>query len=274
MNITKIIEEELGQELEKAGFQPAFKESGVWPYERKKNGVRQMVTIITGRYSKKALKVLFDTDAYGQRTGEFQDFVPEEDVKHQEFWRYKSEEQLRIVLKEFERLLFTYGLNFLETISKPTTDAVPTEEMEQYLYQNHWKLYEEYSLKLQTQGKSAEEVIEIINQTMQQNINETFENVKDLLIGLAALYGHAISWGDRGKWNWDEKSKRCWLENILDTNRRIPLLTWIFPEWDARRKYRLRYGGELLRTYEIILRVYYEEHPEEKKLNNADKGAD
>ena len=33
-------------------------------------------------------------------------------------------------------------------------------------------------------------------------------------------------------------------------------------------------GGELLRTYEIILRVYYEEHPEEKKLNNADKGAD
>ena len=81
-------------------------------------------------------------------------------------WWYKSEEQLRIILKEFKSLLFMYGLNFLETISKPTTEAVPTEEMGQYLYQNHQKLYKEYSLKLQTQGKSAEEVIEIINQTM------------------------------------------------------------------------------------------------------------
>ena len=82
-------------------------------------------------------------------------------------------------------------------MSKPTTDAGLTEEMEWYLYRNHEKLYEEYSAKLQTQGKSAEEVIELIYQTMEQTLDEPFENVKDLLVGLAALYGHTVSWGDR-----------------------------------------------------------------------------
>ena len=265
MNITKIIEEELGQELEGAGFHPDFREKDVWPYEREKSGVKQTITIITGRYSKKALKVLFDTDAYGQRTMEFCNFVPEEDVKHQEFWRYKNDEELKTVLREFKRLIMTYGLKCLETMSKPTTNAVPTEEMERYLYQNHEKLYDEYSMKLQTQGKSAEEVIEIIDRTIEQNRGELFENVKDLLIGLAALYGHTISWGDRGNWVWNENNKMCWLENILGTNQRASLLTCIFPYWDTWRKYGRSTGAGLLYRYQIILVFYYREHPEEKK---------
>lgn len=265
MNITKIIEEELGQELEKTGFQPDFSERDVWPYQREKDGVRQVITVITGRYSRKALKVLFDTNAYGQRTREFRNFVPEEDVKHQEFWRYKSEEELRTILKEFKRLILAYGMKCLDTMSQPTTDAVPTEEMERYLYLNHEKLYEEYSVKLQTQGKSAEEVIEIINQTMDQNTGKSFENVKDLLVGLAALYGHTISWGNRGNWVWDEKNKRCWLENILGTDQEASLLTCIFPDWDTRRKYGRLTGGGLLYRYHIILVYYYNDHPEEKK---------
>lgn len=188
MNITKIVEEELGQELQKAGFQLANEEKGVWTYERVKNGVKQVITVITSRYSSKKIKVLFDTNAYGQNTKEFYNFVPEEDVKNREFWGYKNEEELRNILREFKRLIVTYGFDFLETISKPTTDAVPTEEMERYLYLNHQKLYEEYSEKLHTQEKSVEEVIEIIYQVIEQNGDEPFENVKDLLIGLTALY--------------------------------------------------------------------------------------
>lgn len=91
MNITKIIEEELGQELQKAGFQLAYEEKGVWTYERVKNGVKQVITVITSRYSSKKIKVLFDTNAYGQNTKEFYNFVPEEDVKYREFWKYKNE---------------------------------------------------------------------------------------------------------------------------------------------------------------------------------------
>ena len=83
MRVTKIIQEELGQELEKIGFQSAFKERYIWPYEREKDGIKQKITIITDRYEKRYLRVLFNTNAYGQRTREFRDFVHEEGAK---FW--------------------------------------------------------------------------------------------------------------------------------------------------------------------------------------------
>lgn len=263
MKVTEIIQEELGQELEKIGFQSAFQERYIWPYEREKDGIKQKITIITDRYEKKYIRVLFDTSAYGQRTKEFRHFVPEQGAEFWEFWGYKNEEELRTILQEFKRLIFTYGLDYLETISKPATDAIPTEERERYLYLNHESLYEEYSAKLHTQGKSAEEIIEIIYQTMEKNADEPFDNVKDLLIGLAALYGHTISWGDRGKWIWNEEKKRCWLKDILGTKEQFPLLACIFSEWDSWRIHRRRIGGGLFYRYEIVLVYYYRDHPEE-----------
>jgi len=270
MRVTKIIQEELGQELEKIGFQSAFQERYVWPYEREKDGIKQKITVITDRYEKRYIRVLFDTNAYGQRTKEFRNFVPEEGAKYWDFWGYKNEEELRTILREFKRLVFTYGLDFLETISKPATDAIPTEERERYLYLNHESLYDEYSVKLQTQGKSVEEIIEIIYQTIEKNADEPFHNVKDLLIGLTALYGHTISWGDRGKWIWDEEKKRCWLKAILGTKEEIPLLACIFSEWDSWRMHRRRIGRGLFHRYEIILVDYYGDHPEEIEYDEED----
>lgn len=262
MNVTKIIEEELGQELERVGFQPAFHHRHIWPYEREKDGVKQEITILTDRYDKKALKVLFDTDAYGQRTKEFRDFVPEEGAKHWEFWGYKDQEELRTILREFKRLIVTYGLDFVDTISKPATDAIPTEEMERYLYLNHQKLYEEYSAKLQTEGKSAEEVIGIIYQAMEQSLDKSFDAVKDLLIGIAALYGHTISWGNRGEWVWDEERKNCTLQKVLGTQYQELPLKLIVLVWDYWRKHGSTNRG-LFNRYKTILVFYYRDHPEE-----------
>lgn len=55
---------------------------------------------------------------------------------------------------------------------------------------------------------------------MEQNLDEPFEHVKDLLIGIAALYGHTISWGDRGKWVWDDEEKNCQLQEILELRKK------------------------------------------------------
>ena len=262
MKITRIIEEVLGKELEKVGFQPAFYERNVWTYERDKEGVKQEITIIPDRYNKKDIKVLFDTDAYGQRTKEFRNFVPEEGAKHWEFWGYRDEKELRTILGEFKRLIFAYGLDYLETISKPETDAIPTEELEKYLYLNHQRLYEEYSVKLQAEGKSAEEAIGIIYQAMKQSLDESFESVKDLLIGIAALYGHTISWGDRGKWVWDDEEKSCRLQDILGTQYKEYPLRLIVPTWDYWRKHG-SIGEGLLDRYKTIQVFYYRDHPEE-----------
>lgn len=204
MNMKKVIHEELGQELENIGFHYGSSERGIWPYEREKDGIKQEIIVIRHRYEKDCIRVIFNTNAYGQRQKEFCDFVPEEGAKHWEFWEFSNEEELREILREFKRLIFTYGLDFLETISKPATDAVPTREKQRYLYEHHQELSDKYQEELGTEGKSAEEVVDVITHELEEMLDKPYAEVEDVLMGLAALYGHTICWGDRGEWVWNE----------------------------------------------------------------------
>lgn len=189
MKMKKIIHEELGQELENIGFHYVSGERLFWPYEREKDGIKQEIMVVRDRYEKGYIKVIFHTNAYMQRPREFCDFVPEEGAKHWDFWGFDNEEELREVLKEFKRLIFTYGLDFLETISKPAT----------------------------------EEVIGIIYKKMEEILVKPYTEVEDLLMGLAALYGDAIYWENRENWIWSEEEHNCQIEHVLDTlvNQRV-----------------------------------------------------
>lgn len=264
MNMKKVIHEELGQELENIGFHYGSSERGIWPYEREKDGVKQEIIVIRDRYEKGYIRVIFNTDAYEQRQKEFRDFVPEEGAKHWEFWGFSNEEELREILREFKRLIFTYGLNFLETISKPATDAVPTREKQKYLYQHHQELSDKYQKELETEGKSAEEVIDIINHELEEMLDKPYAEVEDVLMGLAALYGHTICWGDRGEWVWNEEKKICQIEKILGTYVNEYILNLVIGEWDYWRKHRDKKTRGLTRKYKEIITDYYIKHPEER----------
>jgi len=264
MNVKKIIHEELGRNLEEIGFEYFQQQRYFWQYKREKEDVCQYIIITTDRYERRYLKVMFYTTAYGQRSmKEFCDFVPEEGAKHWEYWAYENVEELRQIIKEFNRLIFAYGLDFLEEISKPSTDAVPTEELYRYLYDNHEALYEEYLEKFQARDKEPEEVIEIIYEKMTETYDQPFVEVKEFLCGLAALYGHTICWGNRGTWVWLTENKCCRLKNILDTVEEIDSLIFCLSEWDYIRRHGGIRSNRLNKLYKEILYFYYRDHPEE-----------
>ena len=264
MNMKKIIHEELGQELENIGFHYVSGERLFWPYEREKDGIKQEIMVARDRYEKGYIKIIFHTNAYMQKPREFSDFVPEEGAKHWDFWGFDNEEELRDVLKEFKRLIFTYGLDFLETISKPETDAVPTREKQRYLYEHHQELHEQYQKEMKTAGKSAEEVIEVIYQKMEETLDKPYAEVEDLLMGFAALYGHTICWGDRGDWVWNEERGICQIDKVLGTWVEEDILNLVVYEWDYWRKHRDKKAEALIGQYEMIIRNYYIKHPEER----------
>ena len=264
MNIKKIIQEELGQELENIGFHYVSGERLFWPYEREKDGIRQEIMIARDRYERRYIRVIFETNAYGQRPKEFRHFVPEEGAKHWEFWGFENEEELREILREFKRLIFTYGLDFLETISKPATDAVPTREKQRYLYEHHKELCQKYQKELGTEGKSAEEVIGILTQKMEEILDKPYAEVEDVLMGLAALYGHTICWGDNGEWVWNEEMGVCRLAKILGTTTNQYILDQVIGEWDYWRKHRNKRTRRFTEQYKLILTKYYIAHPEER----------
>ena len=264
MNMKKIIQEELGQELENIGFHYVSGERLFWPYERKKDGIRQEIMIARDRYERRYIRVIFETNAYGQRPKEFRHFVPEEGAKHWEFWGFENEEELREILREFKRLIFTYGLDFLETISKPATDAVPTREKQRYLYEHHQELYEKYQEELGTEGKGAEEVINILNQKIEEILDKPYTEVEDVLMGFAALYGHTICWGENGEWIWSEETGRCEIDKILGTKVNEYVLNLVTGEWDYWRKHRDKKTRGLTGQYKSIATHYYIAHPEER----------
>lgn len=264
MNMKKIIQEELGQELENIGFHYVPGERLFWPYEREKDGIRQEIMIARDRYEKRYIRVIFETNAYGQRPKEFRHFVPEEGAKHWEFWGFENEEELREILREFKRLIFTYGLDFLEMISKPATDAVPTREKQRYLYQHHQELCEKYQKELGTEGKSAEEVIDILNHKIEEMLDKPYAEVEDVLMGFAALYGHTICWGDNGEWVWDEEKGVCQIKKILGTTTNQYILDQVIGEWDYWRKHRDKRTRRFTDQYKLILTKYYIAHPEER----------
>lgn len=267
MNMKKIIHEELGQELENIGFHYGPPERLFWTYEREKDGIKQEILLARDRYFKGQIRVFFQTSAYGrQKPKQFRHFVPEEGAKQWDVWQFNNEEELRKVLKEFKRLIFTYGLDFLESISKPTTDAIPTEEKQRYLYMHHQELYEQWQKELETGGKSAEEVIDIIFQKMEKTLDKPYAEVEDMLMGLAALYGHTICWGDRGEWIWLVWNQRefCQIKKVLGTWVNVNVLYLVTSTWDHLREHRDKKKNYLLDEYREIMRDYYIKHPEER----------
>ena len=266
MRVKKIIHEELGKDLENIGFEYVQEERYMWQYRREIEDISQYIVIISDRYEKRYLKVLFYTTAYGRRKPvEFSHFVPEEGAKQWEFWGYENEGELRKIIKEFKRLIFAYGLKFLEEISESTTDAVPTEEMQRYLYQYHQRLYEEYREKFKVINNSPNEIIEILYKKMEEILEQPFENVKEYLCGLTALYGHTICWGNTGDWIWVKKRNCCRLQNILNTVETIEPLMFFISEWDYMRKHDRKKSDRLNMLYKEILFFYYRDHPEEMK---------
>ncbi|MEY8265198.1 hypothetical protein AALA79_02280 [Lachnospiraceae bacterium 64-25] len=263
MTIKKIIQEELGKTLEEHGFKFTKAEPCFWPYEKEKDGIHQEILVARDRYEKGYIKMIFSTSAYGQRPKEFRDFVPEEGAKKWDYWGYENEEELRQILREFKRLILAYGFDFIEEISKPATDAIPTEKANRYLLEHHQNLYIEYQEKLKVGSKEAKEAITTIDEKLKEILDEPFNQVENTLIGLAALYGHIISWINRGEWIWDEKEKACSIDRILGTKEDMQPLNVMILVWDYMRKHRGVEESILMRKYELILIYYYRKHPEE-----------
>lgn len=66
-------------------------------------------------------------------------------------------------------------------------------------------------------------LLSIIYNKLKEILDEPFEQVENILMGLAALYGHVISWTSRGEWVWEEKRRACRVEKILET------VMWVRP---------------------------------------------
>ena len=196
MERKKIVKEILGKELERLGF---VYEKG--SYVRRKKGIKQYIKVGEERFTRNHAKMFFDTNAYGQKTKELEEFVP---GILQESWEYQTEEEYRAIIMQFKEWTLAYGLEQLEKMSVPTTEERPKPETNRYLYEHHEELTREYLKKMGMEDAEAWEVLFALQDEMEKLRGLPFQEVEQTLVGLAAVCGHCMCLLGKGTWYWKE----------------------------------------------------------------------
>lgn len=137
------------------------------------------------RFFANQIKLIFYTEVYRWGDQEAHDFI--EKYKDKEFWIYETEEEFIGILQEFAGIVRDYGLERLDEMLVPSNPIYPTPEMHQYLYENYEPLIAEAGAKYDFE-KTGEEGIRNVSRLLYQNKDREFEEVKEFLIAMAAIY--------------------------------------------------------------------------------------
>lgn len=185
INKAKRIKQYFGDIIKEYGFEYAGANAGIWLFVRKKNKVMQEVFLQQHRFFPNQVKMVFHTYAFGWRDQEPRNYM--EEYKDQEFWEYDTEEEYIEILKEFAGILKSHGLEMLEKMLIPADPIYPTEEMERKLYESYSVLIEEAHIKYPFE-RTGEEAVRKVSELIYQSKDKDYEDVKDFLIEMAAIY--------------------------------------------------------------------------------------
>lgn len=203
MKRAEIIKKVIGINLKPYGFNYYGKEPNSWIFSRKRNGVEQFVCIYDDYYY--ARVELYTSQDIGTRS-EINNFYPKwEEECEKYFWEYTDEQSFIKVLEEFVPIIINYGLKELDCMSIPTREQLvrPTEEMQKKLFLNHKEYTNSFISKYNVQIENINKVIVNITEIMQQYQNKNYEEVKEVLLEMAAYYGSAICSQFSGRWEWE-----------------------------------------------------------------------
>jgi len=214
MQRTKLVQEIIGKAIEPNGFKLSLVDRRLWLFMKQTEELKQEIAIQL--FSKDSIRLSFSTNAFGHRTVYGTAFAKDGEPKGDIFdaYRFGNEEEFIGLLEYFKKIIFDYGFEALEKMSIPTTEIRPTKETNRYLFENHDELNirhrEMFGINEST---TSDEIFTIINNYLTQTQGQAFEDVKETLIGLAAVAGSVLVDISGGDWVWDSNSNICWVSN-------------------------------------------------------------
>lgn len=186
INKAKLIKQYIGSVIKEYGFEYVGSQAGiVWLFERQKNGVKQEVYLQEIRFVH-MVTMRFHSYTHGwSRPIQPGDYM--EKYKDREFWEYQTEEEYVKILEEFADILKSHGLEMLERMLLPADPVYPTEEMERKLSETYPALIEEARSRYPFE-RTGEEAVRKVSELIYRNKDKDYEEVKDFLVEMAAVY--------------------------------------------------------------------------------------
>jgi len=218
MKENEIIQSIIGEAIKSYGFYLLGCDSDLehdtitWTFMNKKEDLEQNITI--RMKSRRELKLTFMTNAFGQRPIYAEDLTKDNKGRISGLWCYvyNDEQEFVKLIEYFKTVVFDYGFDALERISVPTTETRPTKEMDRYLYENHEELNKRYRVIFNIdESTTHEEIFRIVHDYISETQGQVFEQLKETLIGLAAIVGTEYANVSNGDWLWDSSKNICWV---------------------------------------------------------------
>lgn len=144
----------------------------------------------------------------------------------QGFIAFDSEEEYKEILGHFARIIREKSKEVFDSMEVfKEEDGYPGREMHWKLYQEHEELNQKYrKLYGLEDTEFTAKLIRRIMKLIVENQDKQFEEVKELLIGLAAVYGNQLVLKGNGRWEWQEGLlSHCWVKGIEGGDDAIPL---------------------------------------------------
>lgn len=203
MRKTQIIKEIIGRQLESFGFQYQKTDGQCRIFMREVQGiprfydpdndvVKQYINIQESRFSRE-VTVRFSTDVYGYET----ECELEQLGKYGTgtWLGYIDEDTYKDRLQILANLIIEYGLDLLDKISVEDK-IIPTKSMAEKLYNHHKELFEsfinEFHIKANPkQEEDIDEWYQIVKKLIMDSAGQPYEDVKELLVSIAAFIGES-----------------------------------------------------------------------------------
>ena len=252
LNKTKLIKKYFGDVIKEYGFEYGGADAWTWNFFRQKENVKQEIIIMRHRFFADQIKLIFFTGVYCWGDQEPRHFI--EKYKDKEFWIYETEEEYIGILQEFAGIVRDYGLERLEEMLVPSDPIFATPEMHQYLYENYESLIAEADTKYDFE-KTGEEGINNISMLLYQNRDKAYEEVKEFIVVMSALYIEIIIKDIGGKVVFE--NRKCILKEIgRQKHQTLPLVDVISIWKHCHKGGQFNIDSGLIIEYRQMRRVY------------------
>lgn len=276
MNNHKHMKKIIGEALKEYGFM--YQSMGAHGCKFVKEGEerKQEIYIDTIRKHKNMVRMIFHTNAYGQKEVYVHRLVPSgyKGMNGIGFWEWTKEEEFIRIMELFREIILERGLETLEKISMPTTEERPKPETEKRLYERRESLNKEYRKRLGLKEDSRkEQALLMIYKEIIKTRKEEFSKIEEDLIGLAAVYGEELIRQCNGEWEWTGNA--CIIKGIGREGKGVKnplgLIIWcrnrkaepfqaITDPFDEYCEEKVSIPTKEQRTEETMERMLYENH--------------
>ena len=287
MKKTQIIEEVVGKKLEPYGFRYLKTDGPCRIFIREVKGVgrvydpyndvaKQYVNIQESRFDKELI-VRFETDVINPLNRNPLEILSELSPKpgYDSWFPYEDEESYRKILSTLADIVIQYGIDFLDQMSVEET-IIPTKKMADELYshhEEHARLFaEKYHLNTTPQFEAdIDQWFETIRKVIMDTADQPYEDVKDLLVEIAAFIGERTCEMLEQEWEFPEYMEvpctsgknfsiiplREAVYNWRGCRQKNPEIMWFKNDIEALKKafWQSKEGPEFVLTMDIIQRL-------------------